>query len=302
MIPLLFKKYSKELLETGAKDAAKMAAYSAIGVVMREFIQGTFEVIKETFSNRGNESLKEIFIRFKDKMSKIVDKLKSKWKDILKDSIEGGLTAFFSNLLVFVINLFATTLKKIVHMIRAGFVSLVKAIKMIANPPKSMSKEDARYQAVKIMTTGLIGAASLGLSASIEKFLQAIPGLQPIMLFPIPFLAGRTVSDALAVTLSSLLGGILTTIVIYLMDKYRNEGKKAKLQIQMVYQSGVVVEYANAQSWLVLHDAYSFFDSAVKKGKEILQQCQNEIDKSIEKMPTDAYSDAIDRLKKLNNK
>ncbi|MDR1971271.1 MAG: hypothetical protein LBQ46_05065 [Treponema sp.] len=145
------KKYSGELLVTGGKDAAKMAAYSAIGVILRDFTQGLFIEIHATFKERGNESLSDIFKRFKERMSEIIEELKLKWGDILKNSFEGGLTAFLSNLLVFVINLFATTLKKLVTMIRAGFVSLVQAIKIMANPPVGMDREEANYQALKIL-------------------------------------------------------------------------------------------------------------------------------------------------------
>lgn len=106
-----FKKYSTELLQTGAKDAAKMALYSSLGVVLREFLQAVFQTIKEIFANYKNESLKELFARFKTKIQGVVEKLKREWKDIFSNSIEGAITAFFSNLLVFAINLFATTLK-----------------------------------------------------------------------------------------------------------------------------------------------------------------------------------------------
>lgn len=293
--------YAKHAIKTGAADAGKMAAYSAIGVVLKEFVQVSFDAIKETFANRGKESLKDIFLKFKEKMKKIIESLKEKWKDILKDSIEGGLTAFFSNLLVLVINLFATTLKKIVSLIRAGFVSLVNAVKIIANPPEGMSKDDALFEAAKIMTAGLIGAASLGLSATVEKFLQAIPGLQPLMMFPIPFLENRTISDVIAVTLSGLLGGILTTVVIYLMDKLRAEGKKCKLQIQLLYQSGLVVEYATAQSWFVLKDAYSFLDKAIDNANRITNSTKSKINErydNVEESSKD-YENAIERLKAL---
>ncbi|WP_345986985.1 hypothetical protein WCX18_07370 [Sulfurimonas sp. HSL1-2] len=297
-----FKKYSKELLVTGGKDAAKIAAYSAIGVVLREFVQALFLAVKETFSNRGNESLKDVFIRFKTRMSEVVENLKKKWKDIFTDSIEGGLTAFFSNLLVFAVNLFATTLKKIVHMIRAGFVSLVQAVKIMVNPPAGMTQDEANYQAVKIMVAGLIGAASLGLSAAVEKFLQSIPGLQPIMMFPLPFI-DQTVSDALAVTLTGIMGGLLTTIVIYAMDKFRNEGKKSKIQIQLIYQSGVVVEYKTVQSWFVLKDAYEFLQESVEQTVETLVVTRNIIIES-ENQVAEARAgleSAMDKLRKRNN-
>jgi hypothetical protein len=275
----IFKKYSTELLQTGAKDAAKMALYSSIGVVLNEFSKALFRTIKEIFSNYKNESLKELFIRFKVNIKEVVEKLKNEWKDIFSNSIEGAVTAFFSNLLVFAINLFATTLKKLVSMIRAGFVSLVQAVKIMVNPPENMTFEEASYQAAKIMITGLIGAASLGLAAAVEKFLQAIPGLQPIMMFPIPFLENQTVSDVLAVTLTSVLAGVLTTIVIYSMDKFKDNNKKSTLQIQLVRKSGLVVEYKTIQSWFVLKDAYMFLDKvndeAIEKIKNTEEQLNN---------------------------
>lgn len=275
----IFKKYSTELLQTGAKDAAKMALYSSIGVVLNEFSKALFRTIKEIFSNYKNESLKELFIRFKVNIKEVVEKLKNEWKDIFSNSIEGAVTAFFSNLLVFAINLFATTLKKLVSMIRAGFVSLVQAVKIMVNPPENMTFEEASYQAAKIMIAGLIGAASLGLAAAVEKFLQAIPGLQPIMMFPIPFLENQTVSDILAVTLTSVLAGVLTTIVIYSMDKFKDNNKKSTLQIQLVRKSGLVVEYKTIQSWFVLKDAYMFLDKvndeAIEKIKNTEEQLNN---------------------------
>lgn len=115
------KKYSTELLSTGGKDTAKMAAYSAIGVILRELVAGLFEEIRATFKNK-NESLKEIFVRFKERLQKILAKIEAKWKDILGGSIEAGIMAFCSNIVVFVINLFFTTLKRVVSVIRAGFV------------------------------------------------------------------------------------------------------------------------------------------------------------------------------------
>jgi len=276
------KKYGTELMATGGADAAKMAAYSALGVVIRELTQAVFHEIHVTFQQRGKETPKEIFIRFKERIGVILDELTAKWKDILKGSFEAGITAFLSNLVVFIINLFATTLKKFAIMIRAGFVSLYQAVKMLANPPAGMDREEANYQALKILTAGLIGAASLGLSAGIEKLLQAIPGLQPLMMFPIPSIGKeqRTVSDIIAVTLSALVGGLLTTIALYFMDKCRNTSKKDKLQIQLVAQSGVIVQIKIAQTWCVLDEAYRILGEKAVEGAIIIKELCDEIEAS----------------------
>ena len=296
-----FKKYSKELLVSGGKDATKMAAYSAIGVIVHDFALAIVEELKFMFKNRGQMTFKELFIHFKTKMSEVMDSLKSKWKDIFKGSFEAGITAFLSNILVFVINLFATTLKKLVSMIRAGFVSLCQAVKIMVNKPQGMTQDDANFEAAKLLTAGMIGALSLGLSAAIEKFLQSIPGLQPVMMFPIPSLGKekRTVSDVIAVSLSAVAGGLVSTIVLYFMDQSRGKSKKDKLQVQMVTTSGVVVDCKVAQSWFVINDAYDFLKQNVIEGIKTLQKASDEIEESSEmvKQANDERENAMDKLR-----
>jgi hypothetical protein len=297
------KKYGSELLKTGGKDAAMMATYSSVGLVLRDLTQAIFVEIHITLRERGKESFSSIFCRFKDSLGKKLGEIKDKWKDLLKGSLESGLTAFFSNLLVFVINLVSTTLKKLVTMIRAGFVSLVQAAKVMINPPEGMPKEEVGYQAFKILTAGLIGAASLGLSAGIEKLLQSIPGLQPLMMFPIPFPGQepRTVSDILAVTLSALAGGLLTTIVLYFMDKCREDSRNEKLHIQLVTQSGVVVQYKIVQTWMFLDEAYRRLQNIaldyayyISDGQTAIQESGERAEQALKKL-----ADANKTLKKL---
>lgn len=298
--------YGKELVKSGGKDAAMMAAYSALGVVLRDLAQGIMTEVRLTLEKKEQESFKEIFIRFKNRLQEILAGLKSKWKDIFQGSLEAAITAFLSNIVVFVINLFFTTLKKIVSMIRAGFVSLCQAIKLLTNPPADMPKEEVHFQALKILTAGIIGAASLGLSTVIEKGLQAIPGLQPLMMFPIPSLGKeqRTVSDVIAVTLSALAGGLLTTIVLYFMDKCRGVGKHNKLQIQLIAQSGVVIQCEISKTWYTLDDAYNLFKRKVIETAQIFVETEQELNKSFETVKQAAASreDAMSKLRAAFNR
>lgn len=274
------QKYTQELLCTGAQDAAMAAGFTAIGIVMRDLVQGIITEVRVTFDKRGMESFGDILRRFKDRLGAILAKLKEKWRDIFDMTLWQSVTAFLSNIVVFVINLFFTTIKKIVMMIRAGFVSLCNAVKMLAHPPAGMTKEDAQFEAAKILITGMITAASFGLSAAIEKGLQAIPGLQPLMLFPIPFSNGRTVSDAIAITLSALAGGLISTVVLYFMDKCRNTTLRDKLQVRLVAQSGVVVRCQIAQTWTSLSSGYEFLRRAIEDEMRMLQETADRLDKS----------------------
>lgn len=273
------KKNSKELFQTGGKDAIKIAAYSAIGVILKDLMQGIMVELRLTFEKRGNETLKEIFSRFKIRVEKILVELKSKYKDILSSSFEAGITAFLSNIVVFAINLFATTLKRFVAIIRAGFVSLVQAIKILTNPPADMPKDEINYQALKVLTAGLIGALSLGLTEGIEKLLLSVPILTPIIAFPLPF-GDQTVGDALAVTLSAMCGGLLTTVALYFMDKTQAEAKESKIQIQLITKSGEIVHIKAAQTWFILGEAYDEFFKDAKQSCAKLEHTKLEIHQS----------------------
>ncbi|MGP1579826.1 MAG: hypothetical protein ACTTH5_02215 [Wolinella sp.] len=299
-----FKKYSRELLQTGGKDAAKMVVYSAIGIIMRDLMQGIMIELRLTFDKKRDETLKEIFNRFKHRVNKILLEVKSKWKEILDSSLQAGVTAFLSNIVVFVINLFATTLKRFVAIIRAGFVSLVEAIKILANPPAGISKDEINYQALKVLTAGLIGALSLGLTEGIEKLLLSVPLLTPIMSFPLPF-GDQTVSDAIAVTLSAICGGLLTTVALYFMDKAQAQTKESKLQIQLMAKSGEIVHLKVAQTWCVLGDAYTEFSNDVRQSYTHLGDVRSEIEQSSKKASesvgdfSQKMEDLKFRLKKL---
>jgi hypothetical protein len=128
-------------------------------------------------------------------------------------------------------------------------------------------------------------------------------------MFPIPFTGIadpktgtsnlKTVSDVLAVTLSALAGGLLTTIVLYFMDICRNAGKKDKLQIQLVNQSGVVAQYKIAQTWTVMGEAYNFLDNKIVEGAVMLKLAYDEIKKSAKEADESVndFHSAIEKLK-----
>ncbi|EKL1315772.1 hypothetical protein ACM1X7_001343 [Campylobacter jejuni] len=294
----------KEALITGAQDAAKMAAYSALGIVLKDFIKAIIIELKVTFKEFGNESLKEILMRFKDRICKVWEELKIKWKDILKGSFERALQTFFSNLVVFIINIFATTLKSIVQIVRAGFTSLWQAMKIITNPPKDMPNEDIYYEASKIMITGLISAVTMLGSESIKNFLLTIPGFNALLFFPIPF-TEQTIGDALSLCITSACGTILSTIAIFYMDKWRNDSKIGRLQIQLVAQNGVIMHYKIAQTWFVLGDAYNLFEQVVVRGNKNLTMLKNNINqakntlKQVEKERQEIMSECINQLRNL---
>lgn len=216
------KPYTEAVL-TGAEDAVKMALHSAIGLILKEFIEGMMIEIKILFKEFGNESLKEILKRFAKRLEKIWEKLNAEWKNIIAGSFEAGIVAFFSNLVVFMINIVFTTLKKVVQIIRAGFASLYQAIKILFD--KNIPEDERMNAAAKVFITGIIGAFTMLSSEFITKFLYTIPGLNAILVVPLPFL-NETIGEALGLCISAALGAVLSTIAIYYMDKFTSKIKR----------------------------------------------------------------------------
>lgn len=288
----------KEALMTGAQDAGKMALHFAIGEILKEFIEGMSIELKTLFKEFGNESLGDIFKRFAKRLKQIWANLRARWKDIIAGSFEAGIVAFFGNLVVFVINIFFTTLKRIVRIIRAGFTSLYQAVKKLFD--KNTPENERLFEASKIFVAGLIGAVTMLSGEYITKWLYAIPGLNVLLGIPLPFL-DETIGDALGLCISAALGAVLSTIAIYYMDKWANDKKIAGLQIQMMTKSGEIANLTIMQTWFTFKDGFDYiakgansFGYSIAKTKLAIATNGQEADKEL-----DSWESSLKELENL---
>lgn len=290
----------KEALITGAQDAGKMAIYTAIGEILKEFIIGMSIELKTLFKEFGNESLGDIFKRFAKRLKQIWANLRARWKDIIAGSFEAGIVAFFGNLVVFVINIVFTTFKRTVQIIRAGFASLCQAVKKLFD--KNTPQNERLFEASKIFVVGLISSVTMLSNETILAWLKTIPGINVLFNIPLPFL-DETIGDALGLCISAALGAVLSTIAIYYMDKWANDKKIAGLQIQMIAQSGIVVRCQVVKSWFSLLDAWRFLEFAIEDTQRKLNNARLAIKSSHSKaqQSIDELQDKLDELKALQD-
>ena len=88
------------------------------------------------------------------------------------------------------------------------------------------------------------------------------------------------------------------------MDKCRASAKHDKLQIQLIAQSGVVVQCELAKTWCTLADAYKFFEMIVFEISQIFKNTEEELDKSFGtvKQATNSRENAMSKLRAIYNK
>lgn len=200
----LSNKFLKSSLGTGVNEGVKMGAQQAFGVLLVEFLSSSFTEMQKAFNEglEGESLYKDIKIR----LTRIGKNLSSKWKDVIQGFSGGFISGFISNLITTIINMFITTGKRLVRIIREGVFSILKALKFMLSPPENMLYGEVMHEAMKLIAVGGIVIAGVALEEVVEKLVLSIP-------FLVPF-----ASIVTAVIVGSLTA-IAMALVVYLIDK-----------------------------------------------------------------------------------
>jgi len=204
--------YVKNSALTGLNEGGKMGMQQALGLVITEFFTAVFDEILDIYKNGFTHGFDDdkFFSVLKDRLKKIAIRVKDKWKDVAVAFKDGFISEFISNLATTVINMFVSTGKRIVRIIREGMFSLFRAVKLLLFPPEGMTYEDAMHEAKKLIASGLI--ISLGVIAEeyIDKLIRGTAILAPF-------------ADVLTAIFVGAITGLSITMVVYYIDKKKND-------------------------------------------------------------------------------
>lgn len=203
------KKFATAVAKTSAVEAGKMGLQQAIGIMLEEFVRSCFDEIKDIWNNgfKGGNLNDSFFSVMKERLKRIATRVASKWKDAVTAFKDGAIAGFFSNIITVIINIFKTTSGRIVRMIREGFMSFLRAVKMLLFPPEDMTWREAAHAATKILAGGAILAGGIMLEEVIEKaILTSLPVLAPY-------------TTIISSVLLGLATGITTVFATWILDK-----------------------------------------------------------------------------------
>lgn len=207
------KKFVKNLGITSVNEASKMGAQQAIGLIMTEFFAAVFDEILDIYKNGYESNFEDTrFLNIlKKRLATIGRKIKARWKDIAIAFKDGFISGFISNLVTTTINVFVTTAKNVVRIIREGIFSLFKAIKLLIFPPENMTYEEALHEAKKIIASAFIISAGIIIEELIQKLICNMPFASTITAI---FVGAMT--------------GIAVTMVVYYIDQQKNNNDEIK--------------------------------------------------------------------------
>jgi len=205
-------KFAKNVTVKGLDEGAKMGTQQALGLIITEFFTAVFDEIIDIYKNGFSNGFDndKFFTILKERLKKISIRVSEKWKDVAIAFKDGFISGFISNLVTTVINMFVTTGKRVVRIIREGIFSLFRAVRLLLFPPENMTYEEAMHEAKKLLATGLI--VSLGVIA--EEYIDLL-------------IKGTAVLEPFADILTSVFVGAITglsiTMVVYYIDKKKND-------------------------------------------------------------------------------
>lgn len=212
-------KFMQNLATTSIVEGGKMGMQQALGVVLIEFFMAVLEEVEDIF-RKGFHTCESFFASLKTRLETIASKVQhaimNKYRAIIEAFKDGLISGILSNLVTTAINIFMTTSKRLVRIIREGIFSLFRALKIIFFPPEGLSEEEAWHEATKLFVSGMIVGLGILIEQSIATFLQSI-GLVAF-------------SDSLTSVFVGILTGISIAIAMYWLDTNRENIEKMRYE------------------------------------------------------------------------
>ncbi len=191
--------FFKETTKAAGKVGVLMGLRQALGLVFSEIWFSVRDEIKQ-----AKDDGKKLFISLASGIKKGVENAKLKYKELWHKFIEGSVGGILASLTTTLSNIFFTTAKNVVRIIRHSWASLVEATKILLFNPDLLPFGERFRAAAKIIATGASVVAGTMVGDLIAK-----TGVATI---PI-------IGDIVQTFCGTLVTGIMSCSLLYLLDK-----------------------------------------------------------------------------------
>lgn len=201
----LSPKFAKSVTKAAGNVGLKMGLRQAFGLLMAELwfsIKDQFQRLKSKFN--GSHSFGEYLTAIKEGLKKWLVKIQKKRKELFARFKDGALAGVLSSITTTLINIFATTAKNTIRIIRQIYAHLVEAAKILFFNPDNLAYGDCLKAVMRIITVGASVVLGTMVSDAISKTpINTIPAL----------------SDVVPAFCGALVTGILSCTLLYFFDR-----------------------------------------------------------------------------------
>lgn len=193
--------FAKDVGKAAGKVGVQMGARQVLGFV---FTEVTFTVLEEFEHLPKPFSMEKLLQSLGNGIRKGFENAKKKYKELLSRLKDGFVSGVLSSLTTTLCNIFFTTAKNVVRVIRQTYVSLVQAAKILFLNPDNLPFGERIRATAKVLSLG----AGVVLGSIISELLEKTPvGKIPVLGEIVPEFCGALVS------------GLLTCSLVYFLDR-----------------------------------------------------------------------------------
>lgn len=194
-------KFAKDLSFAAVNVGAKMGIRQVLGFVFAEM----WFAIKEEFEKIGNKfDFGKLLKSIGEGIKRGFENAKNKYKELFAKLKEGALAGALSSLTTTLFNIFFTTAKNVVRIIRQTYASIVQAGKVLFINPDNLSFGERMRAIVKILATGASVVAG--------TMVMEVIGKTPIVGIPV-------VGEVVKTFCGAFVTGILSCSLLYFLDR-----------------------------------------------------------------------------------
>ena len=196
------KSFARDISIAAGTVGIKMGLRQALGFIFAEI----WFAVKEEF-NKADKcddfNMKNFFKNVAEGVKRGVENAKNKYRELFEKFKEGALSGILASVTTTICNIFFTTAKNTVKIIRRSYVSLVQAAKILLINPDNYLLGDRICAAMKVMSVGASVVFGTLVSEALGKtFLGSMPVL----------------GDVVQSFCGALTSGILSCTFLYFFD------------------------------------------------------------------------------------
>jgi len=202
-------KFYKDLGISSGLEGVKMGFQQAFGLLCVDLTNALLDEIIDIYRHGfvagvQGESLMD---SLKFRLRRVAVIVWADWKKLVAAFKDGAISGIISNVITTLINIFFTTAKNIVRIIREGVFVLYRAAKTILFAPKDMDLTEAWEAALKIIVAGVGTLGGIALDETLGKIFVSVPLLAPI-------------SSVLSSIIAGIATGTATSLALFALDAW----------------------------------------------------------------------------------
>ena len=204
--------YSSSMTKDSLKQGGQMAIRQALGVVFTEVAAMVMDEVPNIIKQLHSEfSIEKLFSKIGELVSEAFERVKAKMGGVLEAIKTGFTSGVFTSIITTVINMFATTAKNMIRLIRQALVSITEAIRILFFSKDKRTTGERVIAASKVLMTGASTVLGVLIEQSLSSFLQS-SGIAAIPVI------GGVLADIIPIFVGTVLTGLLSVTFLYYMD------------------------------------------------------------------------------------